>query len=107
MVDLHSAAPAHELLGQRVLQGDRGVRQAEEAGQGIAVQLGEFRAGNPLQEGLGCFGVLGGGVHAQGDVGMVADVALSPALGTGGLKMPIGNVSFLLEDAEISQEPVG
>ena len=51
------------------------VRQGEEARQGIAVQLRELRRRHPLQESFGGLGVLGRRIHAEGDVGVVGDVA--------------------------------
>src|SRR3990172_5489856 len=72
---LAGSAPAQEFIGNGVLQRNLVIGKREEARQRVAVQLGKFGGGHPLEEFPGLFGMLSLGVHAQGDVGVVADVA--------------------------------
>ena len=69
------AAPVQEFLREGVVEGDVMVSQREEAREFIAVQFGEFLGRHPLQERFGRLRILGGRVHAQGDVSVIADVA--------------------------------
>ena len=71
-----TAAPAHELLGQRVLELDRRLGQRDEARQRVAVELGELGRADPLDEGLGGLLVRARGIDAHADIDMVGDVAL-------------------------------
>ena len=68
-------APGDEFLGQRILHLHRRRGQAEEARQRVGVDGGEFRRGDPGQEGLGRIGIRALGVEADADVGVVGDVA--------------------------------
>src|SRR5205814_8164147 len=64
------------LLGDLVGQRDRVVRQRVEARQRVRVERRELATANPVEELLRLGRVRRRGVHAEGDVGVVADIAL-------------------------------
>ncbi len=82
--------PAKELVGKRIIQCHLGIAQREEARQRICIQLGKFIGSNPTQEGLCLFRMRCLGIHAHGNVGVIADIALIAS---------IFNIG--LEDAEV------
>ena len=61
---------------QRVIQGHLGIATAvKKPGRALAYNSANSSDVIQLQEGFGFFGVLARGIHANGDVGVVADVA--------------------------------
>jgi len=77
------------------------IGQREETGQRVGVQLRKLSRRHPFQEGAGRLRVLGFGVHAEGDVGMIADVALVRPLRQRRRKRPHLELRLLVEHGNV------